>query len=80
MTSMAFIMGVVPLVVAFGAGAEVRHALGVTVFAGMLGVTLFGLLLTPVFYVLVRRAAHHAAADPLPNSPAALLVPEAAHE
>jgi multidrug efflux pump len=56
MTSMAFIMGVVPLILATGAGAEVRHALGVTVFAGMLGVTFFGLLLTPVFYVLVRRA------------------------
>jgi multidrug efflux pump subunit AcrB len=55
MTSMAFIMGVVPLMLASGAGAEVRHTLGVTVFAGMLGVTLFGLLLTPVFYVLVRR-------------------------
>jgi hydrophobe/amphiphile efflux-1 (HAE1) family protein len=68
MTSMAFIMGVVPLVVAFGAGAEVRHALGVTVFAGMLGVTAFGLLLTPVFYVFVRRAtAHAAAAAPLPT-------------
>jgi Cu/Ag efflux pump CusA len=49
-------MGVVPLILATGAGAEVRHALGVTVFAGMLGVTFFGLLLTPVFYVLVRRA------------------------
>ena len=57
MTSMAFIMGVVPLMLAAGAGAEVRHALGVTVFAGMLGVTCFGLLLTPVFYVFVRRAA-----------------------
>jgi len=57
MTSMAFIMGVVPLILAAGAGAEVRHALGVTVFAGMLGVTCFGLLLTPVFYVFVRRAA-----------------------
>jgi hydrophobe/amphiphile efflux-1 (HAE1) family protein len=57
MTSMAFIMGVVPLILAAGAGAEVRHALGVTVFAGMLGVTFFGLLLTPVFYVLVRRVA-----------------------
>jgi len=56
MTSMAFIMGVVPLILATGAGAEVRHALGVTVFSGMLGVTFFGLLLTPVFYVLVRRA------------------------
>jgi hydrophobe/amphiphile efflux-1 (HAE1) family protein len=68
MTSMAFIMGVVPLMLAAGAGAEVRHALGVTVFAGMLGVTAFGLLLTPVFYVLVRRAAARRAADlqPLP--------------
>jgi multidrug efflux pump subunit AcrB len=55
MTSFAFIMGVVPLMIAGGAGAEVRHALGTTVFAGMLGVTFFGLLLTPVFYVLVRR-------------------------
>ena len=55
MTSFAFIMGVIPLVLAQGAGAEVRHAMGVTVFAGMLGVTLFGLLLTPVFYVLIRR-------------------------
>ncbi|HTY49230.1 MAG TPA: multidrug efflux RND transporter permease subunit [Steroidobacteraceae bacterium] len=55
MTSFAFIMGVIPLVLASGAGAEVRHAMGVTVFAGMLGVTLFGLLLTPVFYVLLRR-------------------------
>jgi hydrophobe/amphiphile efflux-1 (HAE1) family protein len=55
MTSFAFIMGVVPLVLAQGAGAEVRHAMGVTVFAGMIGVTCFGLLLTPVFYVLLRR-------------------------
>lgn len=55
MTSIAFIMGVVPLVLATGAGAEVRHAMGVTVFSGMIGVTAFGLLLTPVFYVLVRR-------------------------
>jgi hydrophobe/amphiphile efflux-1 (HAE1) family protein len=55
MTSFAFIMGVIPLVLAQGAGAEVRHAMGVTVFAGMLGVTFFGLLLTPVFFVLIRR-------------------------
>jgi hydrophobe/amphiphile efflux-1 (HAE1) family protein len=55
MTSFAFIMGVIPLVLAQGAGAEVRHAMGVTVFAGMLGVTFFGLLLTPVFFVLLRR-------------------------
>jgi multidrug efflux pump len=54
MTSAAFIMGVVPLVISTGAGAEMRHAMGVAVFSGMLGVTLFGLLLTPVFYILMR--------------------------
>ncbi|WP_440224762.1 efflux RND transporter permease subunit [Dokdonella sp. MW10] len=58
MTSIAFIAGVVPLVVATGAGAEVRHVMGVTVFAGMLGVTLFGLALTPVFYVTLRKLAN----------------------
>jgi multidrug efflux pump len=57
MTSFAFIMGVVPLVFSAGAGAEMRHAMGVAVFAGMLGVTLFGLFLTPVFYVLMRLLA-----------------------
>jgi hydrophobe/amphiphile efflux-1 (HAE1) family protein len=55
MTSFAFILGVVPLVVATGAGAEMRQSLGTAVFAGMLGVTGFGLLFTPVFYTLVRR-------------------------
>jgi multidrug efflux pump len=57
MTSIAFIMGVVPLVFSHGAGAEMRHAMGVAVFAGMLGVTFFGLFLTPVFYVLLRLLA-----------------------
>ena len=52
MTSIAFIMGVVPLVLSHGAGAEMRHAMGVAVFAGMLGVTVFGLLFTPIFYVI----------------------------
>jgi multidrug efflux pump len=55
MTSLAFILGVVPLVFSHGAGAEMRRAIGITVFSGMLGVTFFGLLFTPVFYVLVRR-------------------------
>ncbi|MCS3468789.1 multidrug efflux pump [Pseudomonas sp. JUb42] len=55
MTSFAFIMGVVPLVMSSGAGAEMRHAMGVAVFSGMLGVTFFGLLLTPVFFVLIRN-------------------------
>jgi len=54
MTSLAFILGVVPLVIATGAGAEMRQSLGTAVFSGMLGVTLFGLLFTPVFYVVVR--------------------------
>ena len=55
MTSIAFIAGTVPLVFSSGAGAEVRSATGITVFAGMLGVTLFGLFLTPVFYVALRK-------------------------
>jgi multidrug efflux pump len=54
MTSFAFIMGVVPLVLSTGAGAEMRHAMGIAVFFGMLGVTFFGLFMTPVFYVLMR--------------------------
>lgn len=57
MTSVAFVMGVVPLVLAEGAGAEVRRAMGVAVFSGMLGVTIFGLVLTPVFYVTVQGLA-----------------------
>jgi multidrug efflux pump len=55
MTSVAFIAGTIPLVLSHGAGAEVRSATGVTVFAGMIGVTLFGLFLTPVFYVGLRK-------------------------
>lgn len=55
MTSLAFILGVFPLVIATGAGAEMRQALGVAVFSGMLGVTFFGLLFTPVFYVICRK-------------------------
>src|SRR5438093_119119 len=57
MTSFAFILGVLPLARATGPGAEMRQALGTAVFSGMLGVTLFGLFLTPVFYVLLRRSA-----------------------
>jgi len=55
MTSFAFIMGVLPLVFSSGAGAEMRHAMGVAVFSGMLGVTFFGLVLTPVFYVVLQQ-------------------------
>jgi len=76
MTSFAFIMGVVPLVTSTGAGAEMRHAMGVAVFFGMLGVTFFGLFLTPVFYVLLRalekrltgteKVHHHIVMSPTP--------------
>lgn len=68
MTSLAFILGVVPLVLAKGAGAEMRHTLGVTVFAGMLGVTFFGIFLTPIFYnvlqwIAERRGKNHGPAE-----------------
>jgi len=68
MTSMAFIMGVAPLAVSVGAGSEMRRAMGVAVFSGMLGVTLFGLVLTPIFYWSIRRLtggkpAHHPAPE-----------------
>ena len=68
MTSFAFIMGVLPLVFSSGAGAEMRHAMGVAVFAGMLGVTFFGLILTPVFYVTISRVVERlsAARQPAP--------------
>jgi multidrug efflux pump subunit AcrB len=55
MTSFAFIFGVIPLIVATGAGAEMRQALGTVVFFGMIGVTFFGVFLTPVFYTVIRR-------------------------
>jgi multidrug efflux pump len=63
MTSFAFIMGVVPLVLSSGAGAEMRHAMGIAVFSGMLGVTFFGLFLTPVFYVILRTLATRMSAN-----------------
>ena len=55
MTAVSFILGVLPLVFATGAGSEMRQALGTVVFSGMLGVTVFGLFLTPVFYVVLRN-------------------------
>src|SRR5258708_5809774 len=73
MTSFAFIMGVVPLVVSTGAGAEMRHAMGVAVFSGMLGVTFFGLFLTPVFYVLLRTVEKRITRDAVVH---ALKIPE----
>jgi HAE1 family hydrophobic/amphiphilic exporter-1 len=60
MTSLAFILGVFPLVIATGAGAELRQALGTAVFFGMIGVTFFGLIFTPVFYIVCRWIAERA--------------------
>lgn len=67
MTSLVFIAGVISLVLASGAGAEMRHAMGIAVFAGMLGVTFFGLLLTPVFYVIVRNLSLRKNAESIVN-------------
>ena len=69
MTSFAFIMGVVPLVTAVGAGSEMRQAIGIAVFSGMLGVTLFGLFLTPVFFVTIEKTLQkRTGEDPGPSS------------
>jgi multidrug efflux pump subunit AcrB len=83
MTSFAFILGVVPLVIAHGAGAEMRRSLGLAVFSGMLGVTLFGIFLTPVFYYVIQRfTPQHEGGAPLtptrpsPGIPPHGLVPE----
>src|SRR6185312_16239340 len=67
MTSIAFVAGVFPLVIAHGAGAEMRQAMGIAVFAGMIGVTLFGLFLTPVFYVVLMKLgwSHKPARKPI---------------
>src|SRR5262249_16297183 len=78
MTSFAFILGVVPLVLASGAGAEMRQALGTAGFFGMLGVTLFGLILTPVFYVVIRKLTTRFR-SPTERAAAGVLVP-APHE
>jgi multidrug efflux pump len=69
MTSFAFILGVVPLVLAKGAGAEMRYALGVAVFSGMLGVTLFGIFFTPVFYVVIRWLTSRKGSAPAAQAP-----------
>src|SRR5205823_5647809 len=68
MTSFAFILGVVPLMLSFGAGAEMRRTLGTAVFAGMLGVTLFGIFLTPVFYYVIQWLKERGAAEPAGGS------------
>jgi HAE1 family hydrophobic/amphiphilic exporter-1 len=69
MTAFAFILGVAPVVIATGPGAEMRQPLGTAVFAGMLGVTLLGLFLTPVFYVALRRVTQRRARAAAPNQP-----------
>ena len=71
MTSLAFILGVVPLALAVGAGAEMRTALGIAVFAGMLGVTIFGIFLTPVFYYVIVRLFGSKVAAPVMATAAA---------
>jgi multidrug efflux pump subunit AcrB len=70
MTSLAFILGVVPLVLASGAGAEMRETLGVAVFCGMLGVTIFGIFFTPVFYSVIRWLTARKQAPTEPVAPA----------
>ncbi|MBX3414954.1 MAG: efflux RND transporter permease subunit [Pirellulales bacterium] len=80
MTSLAFILGVVPLALAVGAGAEMRRALGIAVFSGMLGVTLFGILLTPVFFYIVVRLVgtkSSAQSDTDPHASVAIVEPTA---
>jgi multidrug efflux pump len=90
MTSVAFIAGVIPLILSTGAGAEMRHAMGVAVFSGMIGVTAFGLFLTPIFYVLLRTLAsrftsakpeekQHAGPAPTSHGPAAPAIAAVAH-
>ncbi len=78
MTSFAFILGVLPLVIGKGAGAEMRRTLGTAVFAGMLGVTLFGIFLTPVFYYVIQWFADRREAAPRPK-PAGTVEEPAAH-
>ena len=80
MTSMAFILGVVPLILSAGAGAEMRQTLGVAVFSGMLGVTLFGIFLTPVFYYVIQRLAdRRQAGRPTPDPDASDPHPHVRH-
>jgi multidrug efflux pump len=71
MTSFAFILGVVPLVISTGAGAEMRRTLGTAVFSGMLGVTLFGIFLTPVFFYVINGLTGRSATPPVDPAKAA---------
>src|SRR5206468_755905 len=76
MTSFAFIAGVIPLILASGAGAEMRRVMGIAVFSGMLGVTFLGLVFTPLFYVLVRGYIHGRAQTAAPISGDAVRIPD----
>jgi hypothetical protein len=76
MTSFAFIAGVVPLIIASGAGAEMRRVMGIAVFSGMLGVTFLGLLFTPLFYVLVRGYIHGRTQASTPASGQPVRIPD----
>ena len=76
MTSIAFIAGVFPLVIAHGAGSEMRRAMGTAVFSGMIGVTVFGLFLTPVFYVVVMKLGGKKKTGSTPTPKAAALSPD----
>jgi len=78
MTSFAFIFGVLPLVVAAGAGAEMRRSLGLAVFSGMLGVTIFGIFLTPVFYYVIGRFGERRATGGTPVPPKPAVPPKSA--
>ncbi|MEE2764705.1 MAG: multidrug efflux RND transporter permease subunit [Pseudomonadota bacterium] len=81
MTSIAFTAGVVPLVLASGAGAEMRQAMGVAVFSGMIGVTVFGLLFTPVFYAVIQRAkVDETASAPTPTPTQEQALPDQTRE
>jgi multidrug efflux pump len=79
MTSIAFIMGVVPLVFSTGAGFEIRRAMGIAVFSGMLGVTVFGLFLTPVFYETIGRVLHRARITGRHDEPVPAIAPAEGH-
>jgi multidrug efflux pump subunit AcrB len=70
MTSAAFILGVFPLAVATGAGAEMRQSIGTAVFAGMIGVTIFGLMFTPAFYSFIRNFGSGGKPEEKPEAPA----------
>lgn len=80
MTAFAFVLGVLPIVIATGPGSEMRQALGTAVFFGMIGVTLFGLFLTPVFYVTLRLLVLQMFRRPIPEPSGTMEVQSSAAE